>query len=142
MKYQWDMEFYKSLESKATYLVFSILGVSVALFAIYRDQAAWIGFSPLMFCSHYFLYREKYLKNFIGAFVEVTDANIEIVRPKADYKASVDLSSITEISRSRSFFLPSVLLCTHGGEKLELVNFNPGLANAIQNRLGQAQRAL
>jgi len=130
------MECFKNMERKVTAGVFIMFGLSLSLFVLTRNQAFWVGFLPLAFSMHYYLYKSIYLKNYIGAFVELSDTEMSIERPIVKYKASVSFNSITEVYNSRSFFLPSVVLQQNNGQKIELVNFKQGLAQEISFRAG------
>ena len=142
MTFPWDMDFFNSIESKAVTWVFIIIGISVVHFLIYRNEVVWLGFIPLLAYVRFYVYKSHYLKNYIGAFVELTDSGINIVRPEADYKASISFNAIKAVSNSRSFLLPSVVLHQHNGQKIELVNFKSGLAQAIETNIGVTQNGL
>lgn len=142
MKYYWDMERFKSIEAKLVLLLSVLFGGSLVLFIIFRHEQLLLGLFPSAIYTHYYLYKPKYLKHFSGAFVELTKSKINIVRPEADYEASISFNSICAVSNSHSFFLPSVVLHQDSGQKLELVNFNTGLAEAIKGRIGKFNNGL
>ena len=142
MTFPWDMDFFERMESKVVKWVFIIFGVSVALFIFFRNELIWLGFLPLAVYLRFYLYRSHHLRNYIGAFVELNDSNIKIVRPEADYMATISFNAVTAVSNSRSFFLPSVVVHQDNGQNLELVNFKTGLAQAIESRLGAIKNTL
>lgn len=129
------MGYFESCENKVVVGLSLIFTATLVFFIIFRNELLILGFLPCAFYMHYFLYKPKYLQNYSGSFVELTESKLNIVRPAADYKATINFNDIEAVSDSSSFFLPSVVVHQRDDQKVELVNFESGLKQAIKGRL-------